>query len=198
MYNVVLVSSLQQSKSAIHVHTATLSPYRPLQSMSVLCSRCLLVMLYIQQRVCVNPLFQLISLLCVCIKSLQSCLTLCNPMGCSPPNSCPRDSPGKKYLPNPGIECTSLYISSFGRQVLYHQCLLESPYPPLTHPRNHKFICNSISPLQISSFVGFFQIPHISDITCYLSFCLNYFSQYENLQVQPCFCKWHYFVFLWP
>ena len=26
-------------------------------------------------------------LLCVCAKSLQSCLTLCNPMDCSPPGS---------------------------------------------------------------------------------------------------------------
>ena len=34
--------------------------------------------------------------LCVCTKSLQSCLTLCDPMGCSPPGIiCPWDSPGK-------------------------------------------------------------------------------------------------------
>ena len=49
----------------------------------------------------------------------ESCLTLCNPMDCSPPGSiCPRDSPGKNAvmgchallqggLPDPGIEPTS-------------------------------------------------------------------------------------------
>ena len=24
--------------------------------------------------------------------------------------------------------------------------------------------------------------------------CLTYFTQYDNLQVHPCCCKWHYFV----
>ena len=51
----------------------------------------------------------------VCTKSLQSCLTLCDPMDCSPPCSCVHgDSPGKNTgvgchalqggLPDPGIE----------------------------------------------------------------------------------------------
>ena len=59
--------------------------------------------LYIVACMCQSTLPIYIPLVCVCIKSLQSCLTLCNPMDCSPPNSCPRDSPGQKYLPNPGI-----------------------------------------------------------------------------------------------
>ena len=54
-------------------------------------------------------------LLCVCVLVTQSCLTLCNPMDCSPPDSLsmefsrqecwsglPFPSPGD--LPNPGIE----------------------------------------------------------------------------------------------
>ena len=52
-------------------------------------------------------------------KSLQSCPTLCNPMDCSLPSSCPWDSPGQEYwnglpcpppgdLPNPEIEPASL------------------------------------------------------------------------------------------
>ena len=65
---------------------------------------------------------------CVCVKLLQLCLTICDPMDCSPPvhgivarngNLCPWDSPGMKYwsgllfplpgdLPNPGIEPMSL------------------------------------------------------------------------------------------
>ena len=56
---------------------------------------------------------------CMCAKSLQSCLTFCNPMNCSLPNSsvC-GDSPGKNTavgchallqdLPDPGIEPVSL------------------------------------------------------------------------------------------
>ena len=48
---------------------------------------------------------------CVCLVA-QSCLTLCNPMDCSPPGSFVHgDSPGKNtgvgchvLLPNPGIE----------------------------------------------------------------------------------------------
>ena len=51
---------------------------------------------------------------------LQACLTLCNPMDCSPPgSSCPWDYPRQEYwsglpfpapedLPNPGIEPASL------------------------------------------------------------------------------------------
>ena len=34
-------------------------------------------------------------------KSLQSCPTLCDPKDCSPPGSCPWDSPGK----NTGVGC---------------------------------------------------------------------------------------------
>ena len=28
--------------------------------------------------------------------------------------------------------------------------------------------------------------------------CLTYFTQYDNVQIHPCCCKWHYFIlFLW-
>ena len=59
----------------------------------------------------------------MCAKSLQWCLTLCNPMDCNPTaSSCPWVSPGKTTgvglpfpspgdLPNPGIKPTSsVYI----------------------------------------------------------------------------------------
>ena len=70
-------------------------------------------------------------------KSLQSCPTLCNPMDCSLPGSSVHgESPGK----NTGVGCHVLpqrifwtrdrtcisYVSCIGRQVLYHQCQLES------------------------------------------------------------------------
>ena len=72
-------------------------------------------------------------------KSLQSCPTLCDPMGCSMPGSiCPWDSPGK----NTGVCCYYLlqgifptqdwnpasYVSCTGRCVLYHYGYLGSPF----------------------------------------------------------------------
>ena len=68
----------------------------------------------------------------------QSCLTLCNPMDCSPPGSSVHgDSPGKKYwvgwhallegiFPIQGLN-PSLLLCCISRQVLYHWCHLESP-----------------------------------------------------------------------
>ena len=61
----------------------------------------------------------------MCAKSLQWCLTLCNPMDCNPTaSSCPWDSPGKTTgiglafpspgdLPNPGIKPTSPVSPAF-------------------------------------------------------------------------------------
>ena len=46
-------------------------------------------------------------------KSLQSCLTLCNPMDCSLPGSlCSWDSPGK----NAGLSCHALHLGIFPTQ----------------------------------------------------------------------------------
>ena len=63
--------------------------------------------------------------LCVCAELLQSCLTLCDAMDCSPPgslsmgfsrqeycNGLPCSPPGD--LPNPGMEPTSLNITCTG------------------------------------------------------------------------------------
>ena len=48
--------------------------------------------------------FKLVVLVCVCLVA-QSCLTLCDPMDCSPPGfSVHGDSPGK----NPGVGCHAL------------------------------------------------------------------------------------------
>ena len=50
---------------------------------------------------------------CVHVKSLQSCLTLCDPMDCSPARfPCPRDSPGK----NTGVGCRALLQGFFPTQ----------------------------------------------------------------------------------
>ena len=42
----------------------------------------------------------------------QSCLTPCDPMDCSPPGLCPRDSPGN----NAGVGCHSLFQGIFPTQ----------------------------------------------------------------------------------
>ena len=62
-------------------------------------------------------------------KSLQSCLTLCDPMDGSPPGSPVRGILQEEYcsgqpcpppgdLPDPGTEV--IYVSCIGRPVLYH------------------------------------------------------------------------------
>ena len=57
---------------------------------------------------------------CVCAKSLQLCLTLCNPMDCSLPGlHCPCDSPSK----NTGVGCHFLLQGIFLTQGL-NPCLL--------------------------------------------------------------------------
>ena len=54
-----------------------------------------------------------VPLACMCAKSLQSCLTLCSPMDCSPPGSSVHgDSPGK----NIGVDCHALLQGSFPTQ----------------------------------------------------------------------------------
>ena len=76
-------------------------------------------------------------------KSLQSCLTLCDPMDCSPIGTtldCPWDSPGK----NTGVGCHALLQGIFPtqrsnlclllcRRILYHWCHLGSPLQLIKH-----------------------------------------------------------------
>ena len=72
----------------------------------------------------------------MCVKSLQSCPTLCDPMDCSPPRLlCLWNSPGK----NTGVGCHFLLqgifptqglnscVSCIGRQVLYQMSHQRSP-----------------------------------------------------------------------
>ena len=63
-------------------------------------------------------------------KALQSCLTLCDPMGCSPPGSSVHGIfqarilqwvaiPSPRDLPDPGIKPTSLMSSALKGSFLY-------------------------------------------------------------------------------
>ena len=49
---------------------------------------------------------------CICAKSLQSCQPLCNPMDCSLPVLCPRESPGN----NTRVGCPALFQGIFPTQ----------------------------------------------------------------------------------
>ena len=77
-------------------------------------------------------------LTCVCAKSLQSCLTLCHPMDCSPPGSSVHwilqtrilewvAMPSSRGSSWPRDQTHISYISCIGRSVLYHWRQLGSP-----------------------------------------------------------------------
>ena len=58
--------------------------------------------------------------MCLHAQSLQSCLTLCDPMDCSPPGSSVWDSPGKKT----GVGCHALLQgSSLSRDRTHVSCV---------------------------------------------------------------------------
>ena len=67
--------------------------------------------------------------------SLQSCLTLCDPMDCSPPGSSVHGIPQARILEWVAIPSSRgcswpgdwTWVSCIGRWVLYHQCQLGNP-----------------------------------------------------------------------
>ena len=72
---------------------------------------------------------------CVCVLSTQSCLTLCDPMDCSPPGSSAHEFSRQEYwsglpfpfpgdLPYPGTKNLGLLHC---RQILYHLSHLGNP-----------------------------------------------------------------------
>ena len=66
-------------------------------------------------------------------KSLQSCLTLCNPMDCSPPGPSVHDILLARILENFWVAMP--FSRGFGRQVLYHWRHLGSS---ITHTHTHR------------------------------------------------------------
>ena len=86
---------------------------------------------------------------CMHAKSLQLCLTLCDPMDCGPPSRllCPWDSPGK----NTGVGCHALLQGIFPTQrmnpsllhcrwILYHLSHQGSPLNRDTVSKNNQFL----------------------------------------------------------
>ena len=71
--------------------------------------------LFIQVKILLRfqSIFMSIVYACMCSKSFQSCLTLCDPMNCCPPgSSVHEDSPGK----NTGVGCHALLQGIFPTQ----------------------------------------------------------------------------------
>ena len=77
--------------------------------------------------------------LCICTKSPQSCLTLCNPMDCSPSGSSVHGIlqgrmlaciaiPSSRGSSQPRDWTCVSYVSCIGRQILYLWCHLGSPW----------------------------------------------------------------------
>ena len=73
-----------------------------------------------------------------CAKSLQLCLTLCNPMDCRLPGSSVCGIPQARILEwvvmpfSRGSSNPHLYVSCISRQILYHYHHLGSPTPAMT------------------------------------------------------------------
>ena len=80
-------------------------------------------------------------LFCMCAKSLQSCLTLCDPVDCSLPGYlCPLDSPGK----NTEVGCHFLLQGIF---------LTQGPNKPVSSELSEPAYAYSVSPEYV--FVSF-------------------------------------------
>ena len=109
------------------------------------------------------PTFLLGVRVCMHATSLQSCLTLCDPMDCNPPDSSVYgDSPGK----NTGVGCHSFLQGIFPTRgsnlcllCLLH-CHLGSPFLVGVYT-SVLYICVSVSALQIESSIPFFWISQI-------------------------------------
>ena len=68
------------------------------------------------------------------------------------------------------------------------------PYPLVTI----KLFSTSVTLCFVNKFICIiFQIPDISDIICYFSFSLIYFTHYDNLQVHPLLQTALLHIFLW-
>ena len=91
---------------------------------------------------------------CVCAKSLQLCLTLCDPMDCTPPGSSVHgifQARILEWVTRPFSSRSSQlrdrtcisYVSCIGRQVLYHYATWEAP-------RASTLISNHAYPVYIS------------------------------------------------
>ena len=118
--------------------------------------------------------------LCVCAKSLQSCLTLCNPKDHTPSSSSVHGILQARILewiavPSSGGSsqsrdrtCVS-YVSCIGRWVLYHQCHLAMPILFLIWINVYPF-----SSLDYLSCFQFLMITNEATIKyLHINFCVN-------------------------
>ena len=121
----------------------------------------------------------------MCAQSLQSCLTLCDPMDCSPPGSyCPWDSPGK----NTRVGFHALLQGIFLTQGL-NMCFLHCWWIlyPLSQLGSQILVYSTTKNIYIYG-LGYLQIlffkPRKSHI---LIFFYPFYLVPESLQIHPLF-----------
>ena len=96
------------------------------------------------------------------------------------------------------------YVPASHQLYILHLVVYICPCHSLTCPNLSIPLPVSSTPFSNRSASLFLSCPqvihlcHILDSTykCYhmVFFFLTYFTQYDNLQVRPCGCKWHYFI----
>ena len=142
---------------------------------------------------------QLYHISCVCAKSFQSCVTLCNPMDCSPAGfSVHGDSPGKNTgvgchaldLLNSGIEPISLMFPDWQADSL----LAPSGKPSIYHTVKYSHVVHHISGTYLSynwKFVAFYYLHSILPSPTFHFCVLSMFTLSTHL-IQPQ-NWWYYF-----
>ena len=68
-------------------------------------------------------------------------------------------------------------------------------FPPLVSICPFSTSASQLLPCKLAHLYHFFLDSAYKQYhTIFLFLCLTYFTQYDNLQVHPCCCKWHYFI----
>ena len=115
---------------------------------------------------------QLYHISCVCAKSFQSCVTLCNPMDCSPVGSSVHgDSPGK----NTGVGCHALDLLNSGIEpisLMFPDWQADSLLAPSGKPSIYHTVSNIVM-LYITSQVLIYLITEsLQLLTIFIQFSL--------------------------
>ena len=120
-------------------------------------------------------------------KSLQSCLTLCDPVDCSPPGSSVHGTlqarilergarPSSRGSPQPRDRTFISYVSFIGRRVLYHEHHLGIPHQQwyLALKITNLFLCHKTDPVTL----------------VVLTFLLQFLLRPDDLQAQKGLHAW--------
>ena len=84
------------------------------------------------------------------------------------------------------------------------ECVYVNPHLPTYPSPPYPLVTTSLFSTSVTLFlsckqVHFYHFLYSTYKQYHMMFvflCLTYFTQYDNLQVHPCCCKWHYFILL--